>query len=205
MLETIDSVIDNWMTDVMTCLPAKVIRKYEGEARVDVSPAIDLIWEDGETAKRSDIYGVPLLYSRSATSQIYFPVKVGDSVLLIFSQRGLDNYKQNGSSTPHSLRMFNVNDAIAIPTVLQFDKPLDIADENNLVIQHNISKANQSTIRMKEDGGVDILCPNGALNIQAASINIVSTSPTVIDGVIVKTHVHGGVTSGGGSTLPPTI
>ncbi len=77
------------------------------------------------------ITNVPLMFPSAGGYQMTFPVRVSDSVLLVFSESSLSRWinQENAIATPidqidHSSR-FSINDAIAIPGLRVFSDSLN--------------------------------------------------------------------------------
>lgn len=148
-----------WMVDVMTALPAKVLKRYEDNS-VDVQLGINYIDTEGEESPRQTVFKVPLVFPASQKAVIAFPVDRGDSVLVVFCQRSLDNYKVNGSMSPSDRRMFDARDAVAIAGLIPFQKwKLPAAANDSVVVINNMGETNENSITLKSDGSVSIESP----------------------------------------------
>jgi hypothetical protein len=67
------------------------------------------------------INNVPVIWPRTSLGSISFPLTHGDGVLLIFSERSLDEWLSNGGAlAPNDPRQFDLSDAIAIPGLFSF-------------------------------------------------------------------------------------
>lgn len=105
-----------------------VIHDFDPQtARVSVYPAIDYLIQqtpESEITSRARpvIHDVPVVYPSGAGFSMTFPLAEGDPVLLIFSQRGLEDFKERllrnksvANSRPDEKVFFSVKDAMAIP------------------------------------------------------------------------------------------
>ena len=63
------------------------------------------------------IYNVPVLFPRSRKAAVTFPLEKGDTVLLVFAERSLDEWIEKGGNkvSPEDPRRHDMSDAIAIP------------------------------------------------------------------------------------------
>ena len=90
-----------------------------------------------------------------------FPVEQGDTVLLIFAQCNIDNFK-GGSVEPYSTvfdRKFDINDAVALVGFSPFninpintekhEKDYELGDVS---LFNNLGKDNENKINVKKDG-----------------------------------------------------
>jgi hypothetical protein len=112
IVQSVWSVLEN----VNTCTMGVVV-DYDKEKRTaTVRSAIKRKQGDKET-QRPNVYTVPVVFPSSSAFTLEFPIQEGDDVLLVFSQRNLDNWKEGGPGhAPPNNRKFNYGDAIAIPS-----------------------------------------------------------------------------------------
>ena len=141
-----------------TCIPGNIV-EYDYELqKASVQPAIRKVYqtkdEQGNFLVRDMpiVNSVPVMFPGSGESYAYFPVNVGDSCLLVFSERSLDEWiNQGGQVTPLDPRQFHLSDAIAIMGLNPFSNPLPIQNNEDFVISHA-----GSTVTIKGNGEVDI-------------------------------------------------
>lgn len=185
------------MRNVYTAIPAQVVQVRDaGQQKVDVKPLVNMVFPDWEDSEEwPTILSVPLMYPASSTSAFTFPVKAGDTVLLVFSQSCIDVFKAgDGTAAPPSdYRVFNMRDAVAIPGLFPFGTAVNQPSKHTLthstddaVLVHNLGTSSECEVRLKSDGKVEI---NGNL------LDVSST--TEIDGNLINT---GSVTVGVGAT-----
>lgn len=185
------------MRNVYTAIPAQVVQVRDaGQQKVDVKPLVNMVFPDWEDDQEwPTILSVPLMYPASSTSAFTFPVKAGDTVLLVFNQSCIDVFKSgDGTAAPPSdYRVFNMRDAVAIPGLFPFGTAINQPSKHTLthstddaVLVHNLGTSSECEVRLKSDGKVEI---NGSL------LDVSST--TEIDGNLINT---GSVTVGVGAT-----
>ncbi|ATW58382.1 putative baseplate protein [Pseudomonas phage ventosus] len=192
------------MSEVYTALPCvvtNVVGSFENQ-RVDVQPAINTLYKDGTSEEHTQILGVPVLLPGSSTSMVSFPIQVGDTVMCVFSQRSMDNFKiGNGQPTvPNDYRKFSDQDAVAIPGLFSFAKSANRPairkyphnPKTDLVIAHNIASGTEVMIQLKQNGdmiintefNVEVNCKTGTINatesytINTPQLNINADSTT---------------------------
>lgn len=112
-------LIEGRLVDLHTCLPG-IVEKYDATTKkADIKPAIKRKYIDGdELIDLPVIPNVPMCFYQTKTSLISMPVKVGDDVLIMFSERSIDEWKSSPggiSKDPGDTRKFNLSDAYAIP------------------------------------------------------------------------------------------
>lgn len=203
-IEFLNTFFNNKLAEINTCLPAKIISYDYKNKKASVKPSINVVYNDGEVLEMPIINNVPVLHPSTSKAKIIFPVSVGDSVVLIFAQRSLEEWLKNGNnSTPDDPRMFDLTDAIAILGLDPFSSSIDVNSSDELVID-----CNQSRITMKPSSVVDIKATT--INIDSTNVSItgkltaqnieansnMKSSTATIGGKNFASHIHSGVTSG---------
>jgi hypothetical protein len=134
-----------------TAMPGRVdkVSVVNGARVVDVQPLLRSV-VDGEQINFSIAPGVLLLTIGTSRSSVLMPVQVGDLVLLIYSERALEFWKQNTeiADTVYG-RQFDLSDAFAIP--FNFGG-LDTAYNNeDVIVKHENQK-----ITIKKNGDIEV-------------------------------------------------
>lgn len=172
------------------------------DLRVNVKPAINELYADGTNEEHLDILSVPVIMPGGANTLISFPINPGDTVMLVFSQRSMDNFKiGNGQPTqPNDARKFQAEDAVAIPGLFPFAKSANRPSirkyphnpRTDLVVAHNIASGTEVMIQFKQSGdmivnteqGVTVNCKTGVVNatesytLNTPKLNINATATT---------------------------
>lgn len=182
--------ITNTVNGLFTAVPAKVVGQPNlKQQRVDVQILIDRVTSDGISRPHTIITGVPLMFQGSRTSQFSFPVKEGEVVLCVFSQRSIDRFKLGAVEThkPLDFRKYSKADAIAIPGLFPFTqapndpakRTLDHSTED-AVLTHNIGTENECEVRLQASGGIVINAPSNSVEVNCSdSVVNASVSSTV--------------------------
>lgn len=150
---------ENLLSQINVCIPA-IVKKYyhnNGNAKVDAEGIFQKKYKDGKTDDAPLFYSVPVAHLRGSNSIIAMPLSAGDKVLLLFSDRSIDNYLQNGKKNyPQDLRKHDLSDAIALPCGLFADnEQLPLNNPSDIIIK------NKSTeMRIKKNGRLQILNEN---------------------------------------------
>lgn len=186
------------MAEVYTAIPCVVISVHGNfsQQRVDVRPAINDLYKDQTSIEQAPILSVPVLLPGTRQSLVSFPIKVGDTVMCIFSQRSMDNFKiGNGQpGAPNDLRKFSDQDAVAIPGLSPFSRsvnnpmlrkfPHDPASD--LVIAHNIGSGTEVMIQMQMNGNLIINTDfDVTVNSKTATINATDSATVTTQDVTV--------------------
>lgn len=183
MAETIylEPILRNFFSDKMSemnfCLPARIdnIQNLK-QGRVDVKPLYIPRYLDNTYSELPVIKNVPIVLPSCNESGMVFSPKQGDTVLLIFSQCNIDNFKA-GSVEPYSTvfdRSFDINDAIALVGFSPFNinpintekhkKDYELGDVSTF---NNLGKENENKINVKKDGTIKIISSSTTVESEA--------------------------------------
>lgn len=195
------ALIAGELADVHTCLPGVVV-SFDG-TMITAKPAIDKQLANGEVLGAPAIVNVPVCWPcgdvNGALALITVPLKPGDSVLLHFSERAVDDWISGTDGAPGDPRQFDLSDAFATPMPRPGTVPA--ADLENLSIQYG-----PGSIKISPEGAFTFFSPVPAimdvpmLTITGA-LNVVGV--TTGNGVNLNTHSHSGVEPGAGNSGPP--
>ena len=213
--ELLNIIVSNKIAEMHICMPAKIITYDFATRKASVQPSLNQKFSDDEVLVFPIIHNVPVMQPASGGASVNFPVKPDDNVLLIFSERSLEQWLQDGKqSTPDDPRQNNLTDAVAHIGLNPFNVPSAAENNDDLLIAYDGSK-----IRFKPDGVVE--AEASEIDLIADNVNITATNVTVtgkltaanleatsemksatalIGGKDFATHTHGGVTPGGGIT-----
>lgn len=169
---------------IRQALPARVETYDEATRKVSVQPLLLEAYENGAGERRAEalpvITNVPLVFPGSGTTRVRWPVRAGDTVLLIFSSASLDRWLvRGGMLDPGDDRNHDINDCYALPGVQSFADASDDGVMIEFTGNGQIHAGGSSPLATKAD--ID------ALRTWCAP------------------HVHTGVTTGGGSSGPPAV
>lgn len=130
LLDVLKNVVRSDRLELNTCLPAKV-ESYDASTQTCVvQPSLKRTSMKGEIVSRPKIHNVPVIFPRTASYGISFPIAAGDSVLLVFSQRSLDDWIDKGTEDAvNDARLHDITDAIAIPGLYSTADAIDPAQE----------------------------------------------------------------------------
>ena len=129
---TINRIIENRLASLNTCIPAHITRIDRNRKLCDVQPLIKKRYkEEANSVNLPVIHNVPILFPQTSTSIISLPLKKYDNVLLVFSQRSLEEWKMKGGiQEPIDKRKHDLNDAVAIVGILPQNQGIPITDDS---------------------------------------------------------------------------
>lgn len=123
---------DMRMSGVHIALPG-VVKEYDMETRrAKIQPSIKRLMPDSTYMELPIVSDVPVLFFGTKKAGLHIPLEEGDEVLLICSERSLDEWKDVGSDgvEPVDRRRFSLTDMIAIPGLQATDFPNNPNVEN---------------------------------------------------------------------------
>lgn len=139
--DIIKYAIDSRLANVNTCLPGRVISFDFEKSKASIQPSLKKRLLDGQIFDLPIINNVPVIFPRSGSFSMTFPIKQGDYVLVLFSQRSLDLWLSvGGVVAPDDFRKFDLSDAIAIPGILPFSETSQAEDNENFILNFGDSK-----------------------------------------------------------------
>lgn len=194
-------------------LPAKVISFNRAKNRVTVQPLIMLLTTSNTTVPRATLASIPVYQIGGGGFILNFNLKPGDLGWIKASDRDISLFLQSYSaSAPNTIRKHNFSDSVFFPDVM---KGYTIAgeDTDNAVLQTLDGSVRISIFPNKVKitaPTVEIDAPithlTGVLNVDGNITSLATVKGTidVTSGTISgKTHTHGGVTIGSGTSGAP--
>jgi len=137
LYSAISQLVQSQVTqNIHTCIPGR-IEKWDGK-KANVLPLVPALMANGQSLSYPVINDVPVVFPGSSETTMSFPLKKGDGVLLLFCERNIDNFLQNGGEqTADTNRRFSITDCIAIPGLFSFvEIPNGEYDNTNMIIKH---------------------------------------------------------------------
>lgn len=115
LVDVINLAILAGKIDQHTAIPGEVISYDPVKQTVQVKISIDRQIA-GEQIAYPILDGISVIFPRSGSHGISFPLEKGDGVILLFSERSLESWRTRGGGyPPYDSRKFDLNDAVAIP------------------------------------------------------------------------------------------
>ena len=234
--QAIPFAIEEWCrTNLNTSMPG-VIRAYDARTkRARVQPALNAMIqaEDGsvESLPRAPILDVPVQWPGGGGFVFHAPLVAGDAVVLEFSQRGLDAWKEAWALADPPVKVqFEMRDAFAYPLGAKTITPVmgtasgsikqvtPQADGDLIVvtgatlqtIDGNVFvRVAPDEVRLSIGGATLVRMTDGQIVVSAATIqlmgNVQASGGELTHNTtdVGDTHTHGGVDTGPGDTDVP--
>jgi len=199
LTELLANFENTFKSNLHTCIPCKI--EAVKDDRVDVRPLYkgvkignkkQIQIETGEEVIVEDyqlplIINCPLVMLVNSNARITIPCEIGDSGLLIISERDINNWRDGKGDVLDSLRKFNINDGFFLPFINQ-----KITDYSNSSIQIQYKN---SKIELK-DGDIEI---DGNLKIDG---NLEVSGDATIGGISFLSHTHNVIAVGSPTGTP---
>ncbi len=199
--KVINDAIRYHLGEVNTAIPAVINKSDPVKQEAEIIPLIKRRYKDGRVIDRAPITGVPVMFPAAGGGIITFPVKRGDTVLAIFSQRSIDRWVRGDGSPvdPADNRKHDISDAIAIPGLFSLSSALQ-SDPDNVII-----KFSGASIALTPAGAIEILAPGGVTITGDLTVtgNIVAAEVTA-SGKALSTHLHVGSPTAPTGAISPT-
>ena len=128
-------ILDSWARgQIHTCMPGTVTAFTDrGTPQVSVRPGFKRLKEGADVAEDLPIIeNVPVVYPGGSDYMIVFDLPVDSPVLLVFTERSIGSWMQQGGSADPALdHMFDLSDAIAIPGLIPHpsELPTDVIED----------------------------------------------------------------------------
>ncbi len=138
LIEVIRAAMTELSSEIFVALPGKVEKYDSTKQKADVKPLLKrgFTYDDGtdDVDVLPVIPEVPVVFPRGGGYFLSLPIKKGDSVLLVFSDRSLDLFLQSSGKVdldPVDLRQHDITDAVAIPGLYPFPRAIvdDISND----------------------------------------------------------------------------
>jgi hypothetical protein len=131
LTQAVKTTINSILSEMHTCLPGRIEKYDYSNQKATVKPLIKKVYLNDDVLEIPVLVNVPIVFPRSKTSGITFPLNKGDGVLIVFSERSLERWYSSGEdSEPGDPRKFDLSDAIAIPGLFSFAQS-NIAHNND--------------------------------------------------------------------------
>jgi len=205
-VKAVSNAIERRLLDVHTSLPGVVDSFDPVTKTADIQVALKRELTDGTEIQIPKLTNVPIMWPRTTSGGIYFPLAKGDYVTLFFIERSTDAWRvRGGVVNPKDSRKFHLSDAFAYPGGYPDIAPMSvpILDIGNFVIMNGdamVSLADDGTVKAGTTTGVHTE-PAILGNVLKDYLDTVNEKlDAIIDIMIAGTS---GLTTGPGNSTAP--
>ena len=181
--EEIETTARSVVNDIHTALPGEIVSYNAGTGTATVKPIGNFVTSDGKSLKYPTITEAPVCFPfcQNAGVGMAYPVKAGDSCIIIISEVELDSWRSGGGSSG-SLR-FDLTSAMVLPGLLEggCDASKKAAAENAVIIT-----AGDVTVKVS-DGGCKIDTGSTVMDITDSGISIKGN--VTVDGTVHANNI----------------
>lgn len=176
--EVISQAIDDHLIDLHTSIPA-IIESYDNTNQTaTVKIAIKRKYINGdveEIIERPAIPDVPVLFPRGGSFHLTYPLKKGDDVHLIISERSTERWRnEKGVVDPKDARKFSLSDAFILPVSGRENNPIAGATSDKIRLVNGLGEIeiNENGEIIVKSTGQRIFLQNGiaSVELQAAGL-----------------------------------
>lgn len=192
LTEVFVEVMESRLRHLHVAMPGKV-ESYDAEKQVvSVKPQLKTAYPDGEgdyTHKEIPVIpNVPVAFPRAGGFFLSFPIQKGDYVLLVFSERSIQAWRDKGTAVdPGDLALHPLDGAVAIPGVYPAASALADADATNLILGKDGTPGAQvklTSTQVHLGGGAQFVALANKVNAEFAKVATTIGSLTSPSGAV---------------------
>lgn len=174
MVEALGIVIDGKAREILTHKPGKITAYDATDQRAQVQVLLKSKSAAGQLFEPKPIPNVPVLFQRSGGVAHTDPVSVGDTGMLIFFDRSIDAWlEQGGMVDPKSRRHHDLNDCAFLPGLHYWGDAISTASATDSVWAF-------------EDGSIKLSLTSGGKAVITGNAH--TASDILVDGVASSFH-----------------
>ncbi len=174
-----------------TAIPGSIIAFDPDTQLAQVQIGINTVLHNGKQITIAPLVECPVCFQGGKNFTLEFQIDTGDEGLIIFSQRAIDDWSnQGGPVNQNVVRFHNINDAMFIPGIRSNPNAIKSHANNGIRIRNNDAS---SYFWLKNDG-------TGAIKVSTLNVDGV----IINNGTNVTTHTHSQPNDSGGNTEQDT-
>ncbi len=141
--------IESRLNDLHTAMPGIIVKYDPKSQKADVQPCLKYS-VDNKEEPLPIIQSVPVHLFGASKAFVHFPIKKDDKVLLLFCEKSIDNWTQDGGVVDvNDLRKHHLTDAIAIAGIYSINELIEFLDDKNIFIVND-----KTQIKITDDGKI---------------------------------------------------
>jgi len=170
-----------------TAMPGQIVDYDYSTQKATIQPVLNKVYTNGDIVQMPILNNVPVMFPRAGGASLTFPVVKGDTCLLVFSSRSLDNWKESGGIvSPEDPRKFDLSDAVAIVGLYPFSEVSPALNNEDVLLTYK-----NSSITIKVTGDVVVNTSNKVaignsttelLDVLSQTLNLLATSISTSSG-----------------------
>lgn len=195
--EGLEKCLSEWIRyAIHTALPGIIDTFDLTTRRARVRIAIEALDQDDKCFEAAPLLNVPVIFPAGAGGMLLFELQRGDSVWIMFSERGLQTWKEKFElSPPYPVHFFSQSDAVALPGFGPSGNASPVQDTGIMMQTQN----GDLSVRITENKIV-LDVPDG-MEIQIGDGE--ATSKLLTDAFLAMFNSHTHTESGGDPTSTP--
>ncbi len=191
--------ITNYMKDMHTCLPGRIIEFNPETQTAKVQLLIKRIFKNDIIRDLPQLINVVVWQLKAGDFTITFPIKPGNECLVLFSERSLDSWFKTGQAkAPTNTRMHSLSDAICLVGMSSEPNVITEYDPDNLQIR-NAEKDQVFTLFANKD--VNITTGTVTFDMLNENEEVKVTAPSKVTIDSPESEFTGNVTIAGTTTM----
>lgn len=215
MEEAIRTIVESEVAGLYTHVPFKVVSVdfSKKPPTLVAQPTIKarIRQPDGTQAwvALPQVPDVPIHFQGGGGVSVTFPVKAGDEGLLMISNRSIDAFHQSGGEQQQmELRPHDLSNAYALVGTRTQATALDSVSDQSTQIRtddgnHVVDLHPSNGLSLSSSQGINLTVGGVSLALTSGGLAVTGGTITHDGHNIGGSHVHGGVTPGGGDTSSP--
>lgn len=166
----LSQAIRNRLSELHVAMPAQIISYDHNTQLATVQPLISRKYADDRVEPYAPLNNVPIIFPRSGGASLTMPVKAGNPLLLVFSERSLDTWKKlGGVQVQDDKRMHSLTDAVGFMGISPETLPSQSENNDDVLLDYDGNK-----IRLKPSGNSEIVSDT-SLTLRCGTSKIVLT------------------------------
>lgn len=211
--------IETRLKNLHTCVPGIIVSFDPAKQTAQVQPTIQRLFTEKGAVNLPVCVDVPVVFPAGGLFALTFPVAANDECILWFSERCIDLwFTYGGVRPPAEYRLHDLSDGMALVGLSSMPRVLTAFQTSHAELRN---RARTFRITVTSAGDIELVNPAGSIKLLANG-NVTVVAPTVaitgdvtVTGTVtadvnvfgggksLKTHIHSGVTPGGGNTGQP--
>lgn len=203
--EAIQTIVEAKLAHLQTSVPCTIVSVNQAKQTCVLQPVTKSVVRNPDGTQKwvslPQIPDVPLHFPSGGGVTMTFPVKAGDEALAVISSRNYDAWHQNGGEQQQvDLRGHDLSNAFAFVGFKSNPKALSDVSSTSTQIRSDDGK---HVVDLHPSNGLTLKSEGTSIAISKDGVDITAGYLKVNGKRVDDTHVHTGVTPGGGLSSVP--